>query len=182
MTDAFGLPTGHRASDGQGGAMYEAAANLVAKAVIALEAASQDKAISFIRRAGRLPYDDGGAAAPLALAAHMYVLQTALDVHELGGGVWVDAADLLLSPAASRNPLAVADFRHVMTVVQHDYRTTQDEDRKLRALIRGRKVATIREMQGLVGEELCAVAVDLLELAVRYGRRAAALVAEREAD
>lgn len=195
MTDGFGVPQDsrgrafgdierrtHEALHGQSPAMYEAARNLLDKAVVALEIPRADKAMEYVRRAGRLPHDDDGGASPLSLAAHMYALRSVLDVYESGRGVWVDAADILLDPTSSWKPLAVADFRHVLTVVRADYETTPAEARHLGALIGGRKVATVREMQALAGEELSAVAMDLLEIVVAYKGAAKAILAERGTD
>ncbi|GGB32771.1 hypothetical protein GCM10011492_24190 [Flexivirga endophytica] len=195
MTDAFGIPkrsgesgagdTGnpvHAALPDQSSAMREAARNLLDKAVLALEGGATEKALGYLRKAERLPYDDHDAASPLSLAAHMYALRSVLDAYEIDRRVWLDAADVLLDPMRTWNPLAMGDFRHVLTVVQHDYGTTATEDRKLRALIAGQKVGTIREMQILAGEELCAVVVDLLEIVIEYSHEADALIDERTPD
>lgn len=195
MTDAFGITgqsgesgagdSGNRgpaAAPDQSGAMREAARNLLNKAVRALEGGATEKASDYLRKAERLPYDDHDAASPLSLAAHMFALRSVLDAYEIDHSVWLDAADVLLDPMRTWNALAMADFRHVLTVVQHDYETTVAEDRKLRALIAGQQVATIREMQQLAGEELCAVVVDLLEIVIEYGHKADALIDERTPD
>lgn len=172
----------HAAVQGQSTAMHEAATNLLDKAAVALEGGQADKARGYIARAERLPYDDYGGASPLSLAVHMHAFRSVLDVYELGDGVWVDAAELLLESAHTWKPLAVADFRHVLTVVRNDYQLTQAETRQLRALIAGHEVATIREMQDLLGEELCAVAIDLLRVIIEYERRVDELLAARETD
>lgn len=195
MTDAFGMPKvpssrgfgdiEHRkyaALQGQSLAMHEAATNLLSKAVRALGNHQPDKALGYVRRAGRLPYDDYGGASPLALAAHMYVFNSVLDVHELGEGVWLDAADRLLDRVSTRNPLALADFRQVLTVVQDDYGTTPAEDRLLRRMLADQQVATIRDMQELAGEELCSVAIGLLELTIDYDAEVEAILHQDETD
>jgi len=194
VTDAFGIPKNpadrglgdieHRqqaALQGQSLAMHEAATNLVHKAVAALEGRRPEKAWEYVRTAERLPYDDDGAASPLALAAHMYAFRAVLDVLEAGDSVWLDAAEVLLDPTNTWTSLAAADFRHVLTVVQHDYPTLPADDRKLSALVAGQQVATIREMQQLAGEELCAVVIDLLAIVIGYNRRADAMIAEHGA-
>ena len=127
-------------------------------------------------------FRSSGAAAPLALAAHMYALRSVLDAYEAGRGVWLDAASVLRDPMPSRNPLAVADFRHVLTVVQHNYATTADQDRRLHTLIAGQQVATIREMQELAGEQLCAVVIDLLGIVIEYAHEVDAVLRARETD
>lgn len=192
MTDAFGIPKNpagrgfgdvehHAALRGQSLAVHEAATNLLHKAVAALEDERPEKALDYIRKAERLPYDDHGAASPLALAAHMYALRAVLDILEVGNSVWVDAAEVLLDPKNTWTPLAAADFRHVLTVVQDDHPTLPADERKLRALVAGQQVATIREMQQLAGEELCAVVIDLLAIVIGYNYRAEAMIAERGA-
>lgn len=195
MTDAFGIPTApsergfgdiehrkHGALQGQSLAMHEAATNLLHKAVAALEAEQTDKAMTYLRKAERLPYDDYGAASPLSLAAHMYAFRAVLDAHELGHGLWVDAADIVLEPMATWKPLAMADFRHVLIVVRDDYPTTAAEDRRLHRMVTGQQVATIREMQELAGEELCAVVLDLLAIVIEYDVRVGMILDERGID
>lgn len=179
MSDAFGIPK-EPAVPSRSLAMHQAATNLLDKAVLALEDGQIDRARGYVRRAARLPYDDDAAAAPLALAAHMYAVRSVLDAYEAAGGGWLDAAEVLLHPLPSRNPLAVADFRHVLTVVQQDYATTRAQDERLHSLIAGQKVATIREMQELAGEELCAVVIDLLEIVLDYQDKVDALRGGRE--
>lgn len=162
--------------------MNAAAKNLLHKAARALEAEQTDKALAYVRRAERLPYDDHGAASPLSLTAHMYVLESVLDVFESGGGVWIDAAEILRDTTKTWAALAVADFRHVLTVVRDDYGTPPVERRKLDDLIENQRVATIRDMQELAGEELCAVVMDLLDIALQYGHQADELLEEREPE
>lgn len=195
MTDAFGIPKNpadrgfgdiehrkHAALQGQSLAMHEAATNLLHKAVAALEAAQTEKALAYVRKAERLPYDDYGGASPLSLAAHMYAFGVVLDVFEAGDEVWLEATDILVDPVQSWTPLAMADFRHVLTVVRDDYETTPAEDRQLTAFIARQPVATIREMQQLAGEELCAVVIDLLDIVIEYGYEAEAIIDEGGAD
>ncbi|HWC22045.1 MAG TPA: hypothetical protein VG502_07065 [Flexivirga sp.] len=195
MTDAFGIPKNpadrgfgdiehrkHAALQDQSLAMHEAARNLLHKAVAALEVADTDKALTYVRKAERLPYDDYGGASPLSLAAHMYALESVLDVFEAGDEVWLDAAEVLHDETKTRTPLALADFRHVLTVVQHDYETSPGEDRQLRSLIAGQQVATIREMQELAGEELCAVVMDLLDIVIDYNDEAEVIFEEHRMD
>lgn len=193
MTDAFGRPRDpagrdvehdeEAASGTRGAAMREAATNLLHKAVRALEAADSSKAMAYVRKAATLSDDDdNGGAAPLTLAAHLYALESVLDVLESADDVWIDAAEVLLRSTRAWTPLAVADFRHVLTVARREYRLTPAHDRRLRALVAGERVATIREMQELGGEELCAVVIDLLDLVGKYRRAAETIVAERAAD
>lgn len=196
MTDAFGIPKDpaargfggieHRkyaALQGQSVAMHEAATNLLHKAVDALAVGETDKALTYVRRAERLPYDDYGGASPLSLAAHMYACNAVLDVHELGNELWLDAAiDVLHDPLPTWNAWAIADFRHVLTVVCDDYGATRAEEQQLRDLNRGQQVATIREMQVLKGEQLCAVVISLLEIVIDYELVADELLAEIEPD
>lgn len=195
MTDAFGLPKDpaahgsgdiehrqHAALQAQRLAMREAATNLLHKAVAAIQAGQTEKAVEYVRRAERLPDDDDGGASPLSLAAHMYAFEAVLDVFESGGGVWVDAAGILLDQEKTWTPLAMADFRHVLTVVQNEYQITPGENRKLSELVAGQQVATIREMQQLAGEELCTVVIDLLNMAIEYSYEAEVIIAERGQD
>lgn len=186
MTDAFGIPKG---GAGQGGAaaqgrvaMNAAAKNLLRKAVAALDIGQTDKALGYVRRAGRLPYDDDGAASPLALAAHLHALQSVLDVFESGDGLWIDAAEILRDTTTTWTPLAMADFRRVLTVVRDDYGTTPADGRQLRSLLAGQQVATIRDMQELTGEKLCTVVMDLLDIVTEYGREAEVIIDERALD
>ncbi len=165
----------------QQAAMREGAARLLHRANAALMRHETEKAGDYVRKAARLSYDDGGAA-PLAVAAHMYALRAVLDAHEAGDGVWLDAVDNMLDQMSTRNPLASADFRHVLTVVQRNYETTSAEDRHLRALTAGQHVASIREMQSLAGEELCAVVFDLLEIILGYDDEVATICEERGID
>jgi hypothetical protein len=165
----------------QQAAMREAATRLLYRAIDALLHDDTDKAVDYVRKASRLSYDEGGAA-PLAVAAHRYALQSVLDAHEAGDGVWIDAANNVLDLMPTRNPLALADFRHVLTVVQDDYETTPAEDRHLRALTTGQHVATIREMQELAGEELSAVVIDLLEIVHHYDDAVGMICDERGID
>ncbi|MFC6707387.1 hypothetical protein [Flexivirga alba] len=165
----------------QQAAMREAATRLVHRAMDALLRQETDRAADYVRKGARLSYDDGGAA-PLAVAAHMYALRAVLDAHEAGDGVWIDAANNVLDPMSTRNPLALADFRHALTVVQHDYGTTPAEERNLRALTEGQHVATIREMQELEGEELSAVVIDLLEIVHHYDDAVGMICDERGID
>lgn len=194
MTDAFGRPTdpagrdvehGEQAASGtRRAAMRDAATNLLHKAVRALEAADRSKAMAYVRKAAKLADDDddNGGAAPLTLAAHLYALESVLDVLELADDVWIDAAEGLLESTRAWTPLAVADFRHVLTVARKEYRLTPAHDRRLAALVAGERVATIREMQELGGEELCAVVIDLLDLVGKYRHAAETIVAERAVD
>lgn len=161
--------------------MRDAATRLLHRAIEALLRHDTDKAVDHVRKAARLAYDDGGAA-PLAVAAHIYALQSVLDARETGDGVWIDAADNVLDLTSTRNPLALADFRHVLTVVQDDYETTPAEDRQLRTLTAGQHVATIREMQTLAGEELSAVVIDLLEIVRAYDDEVGTICDERGID
>ncbi|WP_446667090.1 hypothetical protein [Flexivirga sp. B27] len=181
MTDAFGIPRGSDGSESQSRAMYEAATNLLDKAVRALSGGQADRALGCVRKAERLPYDDHDAASPLTLAAHMHAVNAVLDVHELGNELWLDAAaDVLHDPRPTWNALATADFRHVLTVVREDLGATKAEERQLRDLIRGQQVATIREMQELQGEQLCEVVMSLLEIVIDYELRADELFAAIE--
>jgi len=187
VTDAFGLPkgtAGHRdgAAQDNSVAMNAAAKNLLHKAVAALDIGQTDTALAYVRRAERLPYDDNGAASPLSLAAHMYALESVLDVFEAGDGVWIDAAGVLLDPMKTWTPLAMADFRHALTVVRDEYGVAPADSRELSSLIAGRQVATIRDMQELAGEELCAVVMDLLDILIEYSHEAEAILGERDPD
>lgn len=165
----------------QQAAMRDGATRLLHRANDALMRQDTEKAADYVRKGARLSYDDGGAA-PLAVAAHIFVVQAVLDAHEAGDAVWLDAADNVLDQMSTRKSLALADFRHALTVVQDDFETTPAEDRHLRALTAGQHVATIREMQALAGEELCAVVFDLLEMVLEYDDLVGTICDERGID
>jgi hypothetical protein len=158
----------YAALQGYSTAMHEAATNLVDKASFAVHLGQIHKALGYLRIAERLPYDDYGGARPLALAAHMYAYESVLRAFELGEGAWVDAGEVLTDPDESWDPLAMADFRHVLSVIGHDYGTTPREERQLRTLLDNEPVATIREKPELAGEELCRVVIDLLAILIAY--------------
>ena len=113
----------------------QAAENLLVKARRALDDHDRDRARALVERAVELPFDEHEGAAPAALAVHMDLFCAVTDALEQAAEDdirWLDAALTVLTGADQR---AACDLRDVLVAIDHDYRLSRLEHRRIRAAI-----------------------------------------------
>lgn len=112
------------------------AANLLNKAMRVL-ADDRPRAVGYVERAVRLPFDQVEQAAPAALEAHLalFVLITdTLENSEEGDTRWLDAAITVLDEADEPGR---CELRDVLEAVDHDYNVSKVEREWLRGALIG---------------------------------------------
>ena len=124
-----------RGEDSRSAAYQEAAENLLLKAWREL-IDDPGRAVSYVERALRLPFDPNEDSAPAAYAAHMLLFNLLVDEledSEEEGDEWLTAAIQVLNSA---DPRARSELRDVLEVVAQDYHITSSERRKLAAAVK----------------------------------------------
>lgn len=111
-----------------------AAANLLTKAVRALDDDDAERARGFVERAVRLPFDRREDLHPAAEEAHMMLFCLVADELEAGGegdSRWLDAA---IAAQAAAPEAARCTMRDVLVAIDHDYDLTRTERAQLRSV------------------------------------------------
>jgi hypothetical protein len=111
-----------------------AAKNLLAKARRDLATGQVERAGSYIDRALRLPYNESAEAPTAASEAHMIlftIVSEALEDGDEGDCTWLDAAEATL-PLCGEH--AREDLLQTLRTIDHDYRVTPPERRRIRAI------------------------------------------------
>ncbi|HQD96730.1 MAG TPA: hypothetical protein PLO15_04865 [Propionicimonas sp.] len=156
-----------RREDNPSSAYQEAAENLLLKAWREL-VDDPGRAVSYVERALRLPFDPNEDSAPAAYAAHMLLFNLVVDAledSEEGEEEWLAAAIQVLNSA---DPRARSELRDVLEVVAQDYHITSSERRKLAAAVKSAPPRqSLFDLQ-LPPDELCDHIVAVLHACEAY--------------
>lgn len=149
-------------------ATHDIAANLLAKAVLAVRSGDRERARRYVERAARLPFDRHEDEHPLAAEAHMMVFNAVIDELEgcdQGDTGWLDAALIVLQAA---DGTLRCELRDVLRVVDEEYDISKKERTALRAAIA--EVPARAELADLAVEpaELVDIAIVLVDGCVAY--------------
>jgi hypothetical protein len=126
-----------RTRSGFSGGLHDAAENLLAKALRDIRAGDRERAEAYVRRAVRLPFDDHEGVQPGWELAQMLMFTTitdALEECELDDVGWLDAALTTLEISGEHGRAAI---RHVLVVVDHGWRLSSRESRRVRQAVDG---------------------------------------------
>ena len=110
-----------------------AAANLLTKAIRALDNDEPDRARGYVDRAVRLRYDRHEDAHPGAMEAHMMLFCLVTDELEAAAeddSRWLDAA---IAAQSSASEAARCTMRDVLVAIDHDYHISRTERAALRS-------------------------------------------------
>ncbi|HEX8497300.1 MAG TPA: hypothetical protein VF661_08910 [Actinomycetales bacterium] len=114
--------------------MSDAASNLLAKAVRALESGDDAHARRFVERALALPFDEHEELLPGWWEAHMFIYTSVaerLETCAAGDTSWLDVAEVVLDGA---DPRAAAALRESMPSLAEDHDLSPSELRRCRRL------------------------------------------------
>jgi hypothetical protein len=146
----------------------QAAANLLTKAVRALDDGDDVRARALVDRACRLPYDRHEETHPAASEAQMMlfclVTDTLEDSYE-GDTRWLDAA---ATSSSVTDEVGRAAIRHVLADVDNDYELSRSEHRALRAAIAGLPVRAELHDLRLPPGEIVDVVMSVIETCRAY--------------
>lgn len=149
-------------------ASHDIAANLLAKAVRAVQSNDRKRARRYVERAARLPFDRHEQEHPLAGEAHMLLYNAVVDELEVCDGDdsrWLDAA---LQVMAVADDAVRCELRDVLRVVDKEYDISKRERSHLRAEVA--EVPARAELRDLAAEpdELVETAMSLVDGCVAY--------------
>lgn len=115
----------------------EAAENLLHKAARVLKSDRQ-RAVAYVERAVRLPFDDEDGGAPAGIEAHMLLYTLISDEFEASGkgeSLWLDAALAVLESGADDR--ARSELRDVLEEIDESYGLDPGEQRRLYKALAG---------------------------------------------
>lgn len=146
-------------------AQMDAAANLLNKALAALEVGDEARARRFVDRAVTLPWDEHEETHPAAMMAHQQMYDAVTDALEHGGVEWLDAATDTMPSAPEEARYCLRD---ALTATLSAYELTDDEKRRVRRLTQG--IPPRAELPDLdfSPEQLAAAIVDVLNGVTQY--------------
>jgi hypothetical protein len=149
-------------------ASHDMAANLLAKAVRAVQSGDRERARRYVERAARLPFDRHEEEHPLAGEAHMLMFNVVIDELEAcdqGDTRWLDAA---LTVLAAADESLRCELRDALRVIDKEYEISRRERSALRSAIT--HVPQRAELSDLAIEpdELVAITLSLIEGCVAY--------------
>ncbi|GAA4403000.1 hypothetical protein GCM10023168_14120 [Fodinibacter luteus] len=146
-------------------AQMQGATNLLHKAMRALEHGDEARARRFVERAVALPYDEHERVHPAAMMAHQEMFLAVTDALEDGEDDWLGA---IADTFASAPEHARYCLRDVLLAVLQDYDLSDDEQRRVRRLIR--EVPERAELHDLdlPPEEMATAVLDVLEGVIHF--------------
>lgn len=131
----------------------QAAGNLLSKAGRALAEGDADRAMRYVDRAARLPFDHHEETAPVAFEGHMMLFSIVVDALEdcpPDDSRWLDAAVHTLQKA---DECATYDIRDVLMAIAGDYEISSSERARIRtAVAQVPERAELRDLDLSAGE------------------------------
>ncbi len=146
-------------------AQMDAATNLLNKALRALDDGDEARARRFVERAVALPYDEHEQMQPAARMAMQQLFVAVTDALEDGDDEWLDAATDTFASAPEQ---ARYSLRDVLRDVLQDFGLSDNEQRRLRRLIRDIPERAELHDLDLPPEQLAAAVLEVLEGVIQF--------------